>query len=124
MKIKKIYQIRAVKLQHKAEFYRIYYTLLAWLRRQKTPAGLAKRARAMLLLADGQTVCDTSRLVGLGERHLRKWAKRFIAQGIHSVLMKWCCVDEKTSLQPRPGTAKTLPAQPGVPVRVENEYGR
>ncbi|HEY9740089.1 MAG TPA: hypothetical protein V6C90_06325 [Coleofasciculaceae cyanobacterium] len=30
-------------------------TLLSWLRRQKTPAGLAKRARAMLLLADGQT---------------------------------------------------------------------
>lgn len=57
-------------------------TLLTWLRRQKTPVGLAKRARAMLLLADGQTVCDTSRQVGLGERHLRKWAKRFIAQGI------------------------------------------
>jgi hypothetical protein len=30
-------------------------TLLGWLRRQKTHAGLAKRARAMLLLADGQT---------------------------------------------------------------------
>jgi len=29
--------------------------LLSWLRRQKTPAGLAKRARAMVLLADGQT---------------------------------------------------------------------
>ena len=57
-------------------------TLLAWLRRQKTPMGLAKRARAMLLLADGQTVCDTSRQVGLGERHLRSGTKRFIAQGI------------------------------------------
>jgi len=34
------------------------------------------------------------------------------------------CVDEKTSLQPRPRTAKTLPAQPGVPVRVEHEYER
>ncbi len=34
------------------------------------------------------------------------------------------CVDEKTSIQPRPRTAKTLPAQPGVPVRVENEYER
>ena len=55
MKIKKIYQIRAVKLQHKAEFYRIYYTLLAWLRRQKTPAGLAKRARAMLLFVSRWT---------------------------------------------------------------------
>ena len=30
-------------------------TLTGWLRKQKTPVGLAKRARAMLLLADGQT---------------------------------------------------------------------
>lgn len=29
--------------------------LSGWLRRQKTPGGLVKRARAMLLLADGQT---------------------------------------------------------------------
>src|SRR6266436_9132175 len=28
-------------------------TLTGWLRKQKTPVGLAKRARAMLLLADG-----------------------------------------------------------------------
>lgn len=35
------------------------------------------------------------------------------------------CVDEKTSLQPRPRTEKTLPAQPGnVPVHVEHEYAR
>jgi hexokinase len=57
-------------------------TLLSWLRRQKTPTGLAKRARAMLLLADGQTYSHTSKQVGLGEGHLRKWAKRFTIQGI------------------------------------------
>lgn len=34
------------------------------------------------------------------------------------------CVDEKTFLQPCPRKAKTLPAQPAVPVRVENEYER
>ncbi len=34
------------------------------------------------------------------------------------------CVDEKTSLQPRPRTAPTLPAQPGLPNRVEHEYVR
>jgi transposase len=34
------------------------------------------------------------------------------------------CVDEKTSLQPRPRKAETLPAQPGQPVRVEHEYTR
>ena len=34
------------------------------------------------------------------------------------------CIDEKTSLQPRPRKAPTLPAQPKLPVRVEHEYQR
>ena len=34
------------------------------------------------------------------------------------------CVDEKTSLQPRTRLAPTLPAQAGLPVRVEHEYER
>jgi hypothetical protein len=46
-------------------------TLLSWLRRQKTPAGLAKCTRAMLLLAYGETYSHTSNQVTLGERHCR-----------------------------------------------------
>jgi transposase len=34
------------------------------------------------------------------------------------------CVDEKTSLQPRPRKAATKPARPRRPVQVEHEYGR
>ena len=34
------------------------------------------------------------------------------------------CVDEKTSLQPRPRKSPTLAAQPKRPARVEHEYGR
>jgi transposase len=34
------------------------------------------------------------------------------------------CVDEMTSLQPRPRKSKTLAAQPDRPTRVEHEYGR
>lgn len=34
------------------------------------------------------------------------------------------CVDEKTSLQPRTRKSPTLPAQPGMPIRVEHEYER
>lgn len=60
-------------------------TLTGWLRKQKTPVGLAKRARAMLLLADGQTFAATARQVGLRERHVRKWALRFVAQGIEGL---------------------------------------
>jgi transposase len=37
--------------------------------------------------------------------------------------MVWC-VDEKTSLQPRPRKSPTQPALPERPVRVEHEYGR
>ena len=42
-------------------------------------------------------------------------------------LMPWemvLCADEKTSLQPRTRLSPTLPAQPGLPVRVEHEYKR
>lgn len=57
-------------------------TLAGWLRRQKTPVGLAKRARAILLLAEGYTFAATARQVELRERHIRKWALRFVACGI------------------------------------------
>lgn len=55
------------------------------LRRQKTPVGLAKRARAMLLLAEGERFNQTAERVGLGERHLRKWARRLIEQGVEGL---------------------------------------
>ncbi len=55
--------------------------LLSWLRATKTPAGLAKRAWAMLLLADGQSFAATARQVSMRERHVRKWAKRFLRDG-------------------------------------------
>ncbi len=57
-------------------------TLESLLRRQKTPVGLAKRTRAVLLIAEGERFRQTSERVGLGERHLRKWARRFAEQGI------------------------------------------
>lgn len=39
--------------------------------------------------------------------------------------MKWYCVlMRKLSLQPRPRKAKTLPALPDLPVRLEHEYER
>jgi transposase len=35
------------------------------------------------------------------------------------------CVDEKTSIQPRPRKHRTTPARPGpIPVHIEHEYGR
>ncbi len=60
-------------------------TLCGWLRRHKTPVSLAKRARAVLLLADGQTFAATARQVGLRERHVHKWALRFVAHGLEGL---------------------------------------
>ncbi|MBW4691781.1 MAG: helix-turn-helix domain-containing protein [Lyngbya sp. HA4199-MV5] len=68
------------------------------LRRQKTPVGLAKRARAILLLAERERFNQTAERVGLGERHLRKWARRFLAQGV-----------EGLQDRPRPGRVPVSP---------------
>jgi hypothetical protein len=57
-------------------------TLQGCLQRQKTPLGRAKRARAMLLLEQGHSYTHTARWVGLTERNLHKWAKRFYDRGV------------------------------------------
>ncbi len=56
--------------------------LQGWLRRQKTPVGLARRAWALLLLEQGHTYVQTAQQVGLTYCHLRKWARRFTEQGV------------------------------------------
>lgn len=71
---------------------------------QKTPVGLAKRARAVLLLAEGESFSQTSEWVGLGERHLRKWARRFTEQGV-----------EGLQDRPRPGRVPVFPSSGVVP---------
>jgi hypothetical protein len=54
----------------------------ALLRRPSIAAGLAKRARAIVLLAEGATVSATGRLVQMQRRHLYKWIERFRQQGV------------------------------------------
>jgi hypothetical protein len=78
--------------------------LLSWLRAQKTPVGLAKRARAMILLAEGQTYAATARQVDLAERHVRKWAKRFVRDGPDGLRDK-----------PRPGRPRVFSPRRGDP---------
>lgn len=52
------------------------------LRAQKTPHAYAKRLQAILLMAAGEKLVAIERRVGLAERHIRKWAKRFAADGL------------------------------------------
>jgi Winged helix-turn helix len=55
--------------------------LKGWLRAQRTPVGLAKRAWAILLVAQGESLVGAGRQVGMAERHVRKWVNRFLERG-------------------------------------------
>lgn len=52
-----------------------------WLQRQKTPFGLVKRVQAILSLSQGRSFIATAKQVGLTERHVHSWARRFVEQG-------------------------------------------
>ncbi len=56
------------------------------LRCTTTPAGLARRARVILGVADGLALVQVARLVGMTEKHVRKWTRRFLQsrlEGLH-----------------------------------------
>ena len=57
-------------------------TLLAWQRATTIRAGLVRRARIILLLADGVTITDIARAVGMSRRHTYKWIQRFVQEGL------------------------------------------
>ena len=56
-------------------------TLEGWLRSPTTPVGRARRARAILLLGQGERYAHVAERVGLAERHVRTWARRFLDHG-------------------------------------------
>ena len=60
-------------------------TLLAWQRATDIPAGLARRGRIILLLADGVTITDIAAAVGMSRRHIYKWVQRFVQQGLEGL---------------------------------------
>jgi hypothetical protein len=53
-----------------------------WLRSTTLQQGLARRARLLLLLHQGQTLKAAAHTAGLTVRNARKWAQRYLAQGI------------------------------------------
>src|SRR5215471_12750238 len=59
-------------------------TLLAWQRTTTISAGLARRARIILLLANGMTITDIAATVGISRRHVYKWVQRFVQEGLDS----------------------------------------
>ena len=51
-------------------------------------AGLYRRGRIILLLADGASVSETARLVGVRRRNVYKWAERFLQAGPNGLVEK------------------------------------
>ena len=57
-------------------------TLLAWQRSTTIPAGLAKRGRIILLVAEGMPISHIADKVGITRRFIYKWVKRFLHERI------------------------------------------
>ena len=76
------------------------WTLLTWQRATTTHAGLVRRARIILLLADGVPITDIAATVGISRRFVYKWVQRFVQEG-------------RTGLHDKPGRGRhPRPLQP------------
>jgi hypothetical protein len=53
-----------------------------WQRLTTLSAGMARRARVVLLLAEGHSFATAARLCDLTVRNARKWVLRYLAQGL------------------------------------------
>ena len=53
-----------------------------WRRSTNLKQGLARRARLLLLLQHGHPLKEAARSAGLTVRNARKWAKRYLSQGL------------------------------------------
>ena len=60
-------------------------TLQAWQRATTTPAGLARRGRILLLLADRVPISDIAITVGISRRFVYKWVQRFMQEGLEGL---------------------------------------
>jgi hypothetical protein len=63
-------------------------TLLAWQRATTISAGLARRGRIILLIADGVPITDVAAMVGITRGFVYKWAQRFLEQGVEGLADK------------------------------------
>jgi hypothetical protein len=63
-------------------------TLLTWQRVTTISAGVARRARLLLPLADGMTITAAAATVGLSRRHAYKWIRRFVQEGLAGLVDK------------------------------------
>ena len=62
------------------------WTLEAWQRSTTIAVGPARRARIILLLADGVSLTQIAASVGISRRFVYKWVARFQAQGVDGLV--------------------------------------
>ena len=56
-----------------------------WLRHRNMRAGLVRRARAVLLVSDGQSLSETARMVGFTRKMVRLWVSRFVQRRVEGL---------------------------------------
>src|SRR5262245_27222000 len=57
-------------------------TLLTWRRLPTMRLGLVRRAQIILLRADGRSITTIASTVGMSRRHVYKWLRRFLQDGL------------------------------------------
>ena len=62
--------------------------LESWQRSTTQRAGLVRRARIILLLANGMAISHVAQAVGLARPRIYKWAQRFLEHGIDGLADK------------------------------------
>jgi Homeodomain-like domain-containing protein len=60
-------------------------TLLTWQRATTIRAGLARRGRIILLVADRMAIAEVAATVGISRRFVYKWVHRFLQKGLEGL---------------------------------------
>ena len=63
-------------------------TLLTWQRATSIRAGLARRGRIILLVADQMSISEVAATVGISRRFVYKWVQRFLQKGLEGLADK------------------------------------
>jgi hypothetical protein len=75
-------------------------TLLAWQRATTIRAGLARRGRIILLVADRMSISEVAATVGISRRFVYKWVQRFLQKGLEGLADKPGRGSHRVSRQP------------------------
>jgi transposase-like protein len=85
-------------------------TLLTWQRATTIRAGLARRGRIILLVADRMSISDVAATVGISRRFVYKWVQRFLQKGLEGLADQPGRGYQRVSRQPALAEQRTVRA--------------